>query len=360
MMTSSRSLEDWANDSTIERAEPAPHQVPDEDEDEDDDKEESEDLVDLEQSLTWFEGGRNDRFIALTHDSARSRRSDGSLNYSHSSNNNNNSHNSSSLSWLQSSRSSLRYPRGPRSPTKLIRFAEVIATDMTMMIQSCSSLGPADLLDMMESYTVAEEEEKSHSTTKSSDSLMDIFELEQQQQQQNRSSMGKNGPLHESQTSFTLSLEHDDDENDHMGKYGDSVKRRDWTPEEEEDEEEDDEHKKTRRRIMYALGGAGLMALVGWTGKLIWQIFHRGGDDDPAGGHIHGNTGGTHHHAILPPPDSAPVLLINPDGGVSNVDPSGSMSQAGFSQSSMGPTAAGGGMYPGGGEQAAMNPALQG
>jgi len=338
MMTSSRSLEDWANDSALERAD----EVTIEDEDE---KEESTDLLDLEHSVTtWFEEGQTDRFLALAHDS-KSRRSDGSLHLS-----------SSSLGWLQSSRSSLRYPRGPRSPTKLIRFAEVIATDM---IQSCSSLGHVDLLDMMEAYTVAEDE-KSQSP-QSSDSLLDIFGLEQQQQQapQQQPPLGKNGPLQESQTSFTLSLENDEDENDPMHHFGDSIKRGDWTPEEGNDKEEredDDENKKARRRVMYALGGMGVMALVGWTAKLIWQIFHRGGDEDPAGAHAHGNTGGAHHHAVLPPPDS--TLLIHQDGGVSNIDQSGSISQAGFSQSSVGQPAVG--VYPGGGEQAAMNPALQG
>jgi hypothetical protein len=362
---------DGLNDSGLERA--VLEELPDEsrftpentrhdkrEEEEKGEEGESDDiLLDLEQSLTWFEAGESllKGSVVAPNESATSRHSEGSL---------------STLGWLhhdhhqsqqshQQSRSSLRYPRVPRSPTRLIRFATVLATDVPS--HQCSSLGHGDLLDLMESY----KEDDHHSQSTHSSDSMDIFEQQQQPQSQ------KAGLLHESQTSLTLSLEHDD-ENDlhdlppmnrdlaaHRRRGNDFVPDSDWQSE-DLDQDEDNENKKVRRQMMYAVGTAGLFALVGWAGKIIWRIFHTG-DDDPAGGQIHGNTTGGVHHPAIVPPDSAPVLLLHHDGGLSPaMDPSASMSQAGFSQSSTigaTTTAGGGGVYPGGAEQVAANPALQ-
>ena len=298
MMASLRWEEDGLDDSELERA--VLEELPDEgrftppetirhdkrEEEEKGEEGESDDiLLDLEQSLTWFEAGES--FLkgaaVAPNDSATSRHSEGSL---------------STLGWLhhdhhqshqshQQSRSSLRYPRVPRSPTRLIRFATVLATDVPSHHHKhqCSSLGGhGDLLDLMESYKEDDHDHHSHSTH-SSDS-MDIFEQQQPPQ--------KAGRLHESQTSLTLSLEHDENDphdlpKDHLAAHrrrrgNDFVPDGDWQSEDldQDEDNENNENKKVRRQMMYAVGTAGLFALVGWAGKIIWRIFHTG-DDDPAG-----------------------------------------------------------------------------
>jgi hypothetical protein len=46
------------------------------------------------------------------------------------------------------------------------------------------------------------------------------------------------------------------------------------------DDEEEDEDKKIKRTILYAAGGVGLVALLGFGAQKLQQLFNRGGDED--------------------------------------------------------------------------------
>lgn len=125
----------------------------------------------------------------------------------------------------------------------------------------------------------------------------------------------------------------------------------------EDDDTNSEEDKRTRRQLFYMVGGASLMALLGWASKRVLQLFDRTARDVAEdrdidlGGNLWGN--GNETTTVMADTVQAAATTQGDGGGAAVLfgTQSGNISQASMSQSQVG------GFYVGGG--GAENPALQ-
>jgi hypothetical protein len=323
VMTNLESLHDWGNSSEIERAlQGSEIRMIDSEQEREasqpgsqsggsgDDLEIFEDAMGLERSLEWFDADDVVPGFTNNRDAMTSSRG--------------NHDQSMGLSILEGSHltSALRQPS--RTPGKTIRFAGIIATDMEA---PSSTPDHRDIIDMMESSFVDEQP----NSTKRWNSF-DIYE------QERATPFGNNSAPLASQPSFEASLDINNDFED----------------ESRMSEEPEDEQQTVSRQMLYAVGGAGAFALLGWAARKVLQMFaNEEQDDHNVGGDAWGNTAGGNHATTIS--DTSQALLVSKDGGSTLLEQSGNLSHS-LSQSQ---SYSGGGFYMGGGEHAAANPALQ-
>jgi len=224
-----------------------------------------------------------------------------------------------------------------RVGTRRTRFADVIAIDFEPTLPTHSNMDIFDTTDNEQSFgntSMVTDNEQSFGNTS-------MASLDFLSSQERAVPFGNNSATFDYDRSLHSFTEEGEDHDDSSQMKQDA---------------QGEEAKNEGRQMMYAVGGAGLFALVGWAVRKLSRTVEEEDEDRDAAGVIRENIGGRDQTA-----DVNQAEIVNSDGGSFNLETSGNMSKSGMSQSgiSQSQVATGGGWGGAGGGQAAVNPALQ-